>query len=382
VDLAITQGNRQNSDMLVASGGAQRAASSQTMTHAQELDPAAATELFNTVQFQQQLQESEQQVKQRQLKQQQRRLQQQQQKEEQGPPAACPSSVLDISEASALLVRTAATAKRNEAAASIILLAGIPLPGESDKVVVAAAAARDVGGGGSDQESGTEKEGEDNPPQYSDLEEFELFMMAVQRAKGEEAGGKGHGKKEDMGPLRFHDDPKWYFVRCAVPWMGQVGITVTNAILLVGGRHRHVLSVSAVGEEGSGYRAGVRAGDCITKVEGRDVTGMPCAELMSTLQDLLRARKEIDPSMTLEFIFARSLPRQTTYEGTTGSVVTVAAAAADDDAVAAAVSDSATLGADIVAQGATTSSSSSLSSTGCTDSSSANTASNTPHCDR
>ena len=345
------------------------------MTHPQGLNASAAAEPSNALQYQQQpylqqLQESKQHAKQRQLKQQQRRLQQQQQEEEQEPSAACPSPVLDISEASALLVRTAATAKRNEAAASIVLLAGIPLPIESDK---AAAAARNVDGGGSGQASGTEKEGKDSHMQYSDLEEFELFMMAVQRANGGEAGGKGQGKKEDMRPLRFHDDPKWYFVRCAVPWTGQVGITVVNAMLPVGGRHRHVLSVSAVGEEGSGYRAGVRAGDCITKVEGRDVTGMPCAELMSTLQDLLRARKQIDHSMTLEFIVARSLPRQSTYQGTTtGSVVTVAAAGG--------AATGAATGADAAAPGATASSSSSLSSSACTNSStSASTASNKPH---
>eukprot|EP00624_Nannochloropsis_granulata_P006069 evm.model.NODE_4407_length_63659_cov_22.504595.11 len=282
------------------------------MTHPQGLNAAAAAEPSNALQYQQQpylqqLQESKQHAKQRQLKQQQRRLQQQQQEEEQEPSAACPSPVLDISEASALLVRTAATAKRNEAAASIVLLAGIPLPIESDK---AAAAARNVDGGGSGQASGTEKEGKDSHMQYSDLEEFELFMMAVQRANGGEAGGKGQGKKEDMRPLRFHDDPKWYFVRCAVPWTGQ---------------------------------------------------------------DLLRARKQIDHSMTLEFIVARSLPRQSTYQGTTtGSVVTVAAAGG--------AATGAATGADAAAPGATASSSSSLSSSACTNSStSASTASNKPH---
>jgi len=330
---------------MIASGGAQRSASSQTMIHTYGVNPAAAEPLnalrYQQQLYQQQLQESEQQrkrrqmkqqqLKQQQLKQQQQRLQQQGE-EEQQPLAACPSPVLDISEASVLLLRTAATAKHNEAAASIALLAGIPLPLEYDTAAAAAAAAAarngGGGGGGSGQASGTEEEGEDSPTQYSDLEEFELFMTAAQRANGGGPGGKG-GKKEDMGPLRFHDDPKWYFVHCAVPWTGQVGITVVNATLPVGGRHRHVLSVSAVAEEGSGYRAGVRAGDCITKVEGRDVTGMPCAELMSTLRDLLQARKQIDPSVTLEFIFARNLSRESTRLGTkAGAVATAAGAAA------------------------------------------------------
>jgi hypothetical protein len=200
--------------------------------------------------------------------------------------AATASPVPDIMEASSLLLKTAATAAQQEAATSIALLAAPPFKHPADA------------------------EGE-----------FGVFLSATQRAQAEQAAAASVGLKggkaapgvvaapilEGPGPCRFQDDPQWYFVHCAVPWSSKVGVTVEGATIPVGGRVRPVLLVTEVTPGGAGQEAGVRVGDCVVKVEGRDATGLGCGELMVTLKELLRARKAVDPSLTLDFVMARSL---------------------------------------------------------------------------
>lgn len=211
--------------------------------------------------------------------------------------AGPPSPALDIPEASALLLRTAAAARDTEAAACLTLLAGISVPSEHRAV----SSERRAGGAG--PYSSTEDD--DSAASTSDQEEFEIFMSATLRANGGTGTGRGWGKELEIP--RFHDDPTWYFVHCAVPWTSKVGIAVVNTAVVVKGRPRQSLTVSTAAEDGSGYHAGVREGDCVVKVEGRDATSMPCSELMRTVRELIEDRRETDPTLTIEFIFARKL---------------------------------------------------------------------------
>ncbi len=192
------------------------------------------------------------------------------------------SPVPNILEASSLLLKTAATAAQQEAATSIAMLAAPPF----------------------------------KPPKDAEAE-YSIFLSATERAQaqavaaatvGVKAGALAAAAAPVEGPCRFQDDPQWYFVHCALPWSNKVGVTVEGASIPVGGRVRPVLLVTEVAPGGAGEGAGVRVGDCVVKVEGRDASAMGCGELMSQLKELLRARQAVDPSMTLDFVMARSLP--------------------------------------------------------------------------
>lgn len=114
--------------------------------------------------------------------------------------------------------------------------------------------------------------------------------------------------KPNMG---FFEHKDWMPVRCAIPWCAsKVGITVINATVLVDGQHKTVLLVSVVNPNGTGAEAGVRMGDCVVEVEGKNVMGLSCRDLLLSLKDFLRVKKLEDKSMTLNFVFARNVNYQ------------------------------------------------------------------------
>jgi hypothetical protein len=114
-------------------------------------------------------------------------------------------------------------------------------------------------------------------------------------------------KGDASARVRFFDDKTWRPVECRIPWSAaKVGITVINHPVAIGGQTRSVLFVSVVSGHGTGAMAGVQQGDCVVEVEGRDVSGLACRDLLSCLRDMLRVKRHVDPSLTLRFLFARS----------------------------------------------------------------------------